>query len=167
MKGIILQGSSRSIGNTSKIVEVLQQATGFTVVDLKQKNIGHFDYEFNNQDDDFMPLMRNIADNYEVILFVTPVYWYSMSSIMKVFFDRITDCLKIEKPVGRKLRGKSMGVISSSEDPEIVAGFDMPFRESAGYLGMTYLGHLHTWIENDAVPNEVNETIREYFKKQL
>ncbi len=163
-KGIILQGSSRSVGNTSKIVEVLQQVTGFTVVDLKQKNIGHFDYDFKNQDDDFMPLMRDIADNYEVILFVTPVYWYSMSSIMKAFFDRITDCLKIEKSTGRKLRGKSMGVISSSEDPDIVAGFDMPFRESAGYLGMTYLGHLHTWVENGTVPNEVKAAMLDFFK---
>ncbi|MCP4458779.1 MAG: NAD(P)H-dependent oxidoreductase [Cytophagales bacterium] len=36
----------------------------------------------------------------------TPVYWYSMSGIMKVFLDRIYDVLTIEKELGRKLHGK-------------------------------------------------------------
>jgi multimeric flavodoxin WrbA len=47
---------------------------------------------------------------------VTPVYWYTMSGIMKVFFDRFSDLLRIEKDLGRKLRGKSMAVISCGAD---------------------------------------------------
>ena len=35
------------------------------------------------------------------IIFVTPVYWYAMSGRMKVFFDRWTDLLKIDKDTGR------------------------------------------------------------------
>jgi len=49
---------------------------------------------------------------------------------MKTFFDRITDCLKIEKETGRKLRGKAMTMVSCRSDDEIKEGFAMPFRES-------------------------------------
>ena len=148
MKGIIIQGSSRSNGNTHKVVEILREKTGMDVLDLRDKNIAPFDYDFNNQDDDFLPIIRNIADNYDTIIFATPVYWYSMSGIMKNFFDRISDCLKIEKDTGRKLRGKSMGLLICGYDDTEFEGFDMPFRNSAQYLGMNYLGYVHTWVED-------------------
>lgn len=45
-KGVIIQASSRSKGNTKKIVSLFQQQTGFDVIDLNKKNIAHFDYEF-------------------------------------------------------------------------------------------------------------------------
>ena len=96
-KGIILLGSSNSQGNTRKIVDFVSAQTGFPIIDLKTKNILEFDYEFKNRHDDFHPLIKEIVNNYELIIFATPVYWYTMSGILKTFFDRISDCLKIEK----------------------------------------------------------------------
>ncbi|WP_034060687.1 flavodoxin family protein [Lacinutrix jangbogonensis] len=164
-KGIIIQGSSRSEGDTSKIVTLLKADTGFDVVDLNQKNIGHFDYEFKNRDDDFIELFKDIVTNYNVIVFVTPIYWYTMSGIMKVFFDRISDFLKLEKDYGRQLRGMEMASVSSSNDSRFYDGFEMPFKNSAAYLGMTYRGHLHTWVENDVVSIEVKNNINAFFSK--
>ena len=66
-----------------------------------------------------------------------------MSAIMKVFFDRISDLIRIEKETGRKLRGKKIGVISNSHDDETDESFYIPFQKSADYLGMEYLGHTH------------------------
>ena len=34
-----------------------------------------------------------IIEKYDTLIFATPVYWYSMSGIMKVFFDRKNDNL--------------------------------------------------------------------------
>ena len=158
-KGIIIQGSSRSNGNTNKIVTFIQEKTGFDSIDLKSKNISGFDYDFKNQDDDFIPLMTEIVSNYDIIIFATPVYWYAMSGVLKNFFDRITDCLRIEKEIGRKLKGKAMGMISCGSDSELKKGFEMPFIETANYLGMHYLGSVHTWMEN--------EIISELLKKEL
>lgn len=166
-KGIIIQGSSRSEGDTSKIVDILKAQTGFDVVDLNEKNIGHFDYEFNNRDDDFIGLFKSIVTNYDIILFVTPIYWYTMSGIMKVFFDRISDFLKLEKDYGRQLRGMEMASISSSNDSRFYEGFEMPFKNSAEYLGMTYKGHLHTWVKEEKVPVEVNKNISTFVTKQI
>jgi multimeric flavodoxin WrbA len=82
-----------------------------------------------------------------------------MSGTMKIFFDRLTDCLQIEKETGRKLRGKTMAMISCGSDAEIKPGFEMPFRESANYLGMKYVGEIHTWVENEKIPSKVESNI--------
>lgn len=161
-KGVIIQGSARSGGNTNKIVRLVADKTGFDLVDLKEKEIGQFDYEFNNSGDDFLPLMQEIIESYDTIVFATPVYWYSMSGIMKAFFDRISDLLKTEKDLGRKLRGKNMALISCSGDSDLVDGFTIPFVESANYLGMKYLGDVHSWIENDAPPEMVVENLNKF-----
>jgi len=121
-KGIILLGSSNSKGETFKVSNYLCKHTNYPIVDLKTKNIEHFDYEFNNRDDDFLPLIKEIVNNYEIIVFATPVYWYTMSGTMKIFFDRISDCLKIEKETGRKLRGMEMAVLSCGSDKVLKNG---------------------------------------------
>lgn len=167
MKGIIIQGSARSQGNTHLINTYIQQQTGFDLIDLRSKRIEAFDYEFRNSDDDFIPLMETIAANYDLLIFATPVYWYSMSGIMKNFFDRITDCLKTHKDIGRQLRGKSMALVSCGSDALPVAGFEMPFEKSAHYLGMNYRGHLHTWIEHDAIPETLHPALQSFTKTVL
>ena len=106
MKGIILQGSSRSYGNTNKVVRFVLERLPFELIDLKTKYIHQYDYEHKHESDDFLPLMRTIVE-YDIILFATPVYWYAMSGTMKIFFDRFSDLLHYRKDLGRQLRGKS------------------------------------------------------------
>lgn len=151
-RGVIIQGSARSFGNTNRVVRFMAEKRSLDIIDLKEKKIGQFDYEFKNNGDDFIPLMREIIGKYDFIIFATPVYWYSMSGIMKAFFDRISDLLKIEKELGRQLRGKKMGLVSCGSDQNLPEGFAVPFVETANYLGMEYSGDVHTWIENRRIP---------------
>jgi multimeric flavodoxin WrbA len=153
--GVIIQGSARSRGNTNTIVKYIVERTKFDVIDLNSLTIGQFNYDFENSDDDFLPVSRKIADQYQTIVFATPVYWYSMSGIMKAFFDRITDLLRVEKDTGRKLRGKNMALISCGSEAILQKGFTMPFVESANYLGMNYLGDIHTWLAGMQIPAEI------------
>ena len=142
-KKVIIVGSSRSNGNTTKIVAGIAEQFDFDIVNLGEHNISYYDYESKNKDDDFIPLIKNIIEKYDTLIFATPVYWYSMSGIMKVFFDRFSDLIRIEKETGRKLRGKKMFAISNSHDNEIDATFYLPFQKSAVYLGMDYIGNQH------------------------
>lgn len=105
--------------------------------------------------------MEQIIKKYDTLILATPVYWYSMSGIMKVFFDRITDLLTIEKELGRKLRGKRMAVISCSIGDNLGEHFWLPFSETAKYLGMEYLGNAHT------ITGENNETKIAEFINQI
>lgn len=164
MEILIIQGSARKNGNTNKIVNYIQEKLECDFVDLKNYVISNYDYDSRNKDDDFLPLMREVVE-YDLIIFATPIYWYSMSGIMKTFFDRITDCLKIEKETGRKLRGKAMAMVSCGSDDELKEGFAMPFKESALYLGMTYKGSVHTWIENDTISEEVRQKLDRFIDK--
>ncbi|MEM6321242.1 MAG: NAD(P)H-dependent oxidoreductase [Bacteroidota bacterium] len=148
MNKVIISGSARKNGDTAKVIGKLTHFTGWDVIDLNDYQFGFYDYEHNNRTDDFLPLMRSIIAKYEVLIFATPIYWYSMSGLMKVFFDRITDLLTIEKDLGRKLRGKGMAAINCSVgDPNpqdyVFNEFWLPFHKSAEYLGMTYLGNQH------------------------
>ena len=142
-KKVIILGSSRKNGNTTKIVDALSKEHNIDVVNLSDYSISYYDYESKNTNDDFLPLIRGIIEKYDTLIFATPIYWYNMSGIMKVFFDRISDLIRIEKETGRKLRGKKFGVITNSHDNEIEESFYIPFQKSADYLGMEYLGHAH------------------------
>lgn len=156
-------GSSRKNGETKKFVTELIRISGWDFIDLTDFNISHFDYEHLNRNDDFIPLLKRITKNYDVLIFATPVYWYSMSGIMKVFFDRISDLLRIEKDIGRKLRNKYMAVISCSNGDNLEENFWLPFKKSAEYLGMNYIADLHTYqgkIENDKI-TKFKHTIEE------
>ena len=144
MKKLIILGSSRKDGDTKKIVDELMNFSDWDFIDLNDYKIGYYDYEHKNLDDDFLGLTRQIIKDYGVLIFATPVYWYVMSGIMKVFFDRITDLLDFEKDLSRKLRGKSMAVVSCSVGDNLGESFWLPFSETARYLGMDYLGNIHT-----------------------
>ena len=97
MRNIIILGSSRNDGDTARVVNKLKEKSNWDLIDLNSYDFSYYDYAHQNSDDDFIPLMRNLIEKYDTLILATPVYWYSMSGIMKVFFDRITDLLEIEK----------------------------------------------------------------------
>ncbi len=146
MKKVVIAGSSRNDGDTSKLTNRVTKKSGWDLIDLNDYNFDYYDYKHENRNDDYLGLMKLILEKYDTLIFATPVYWYSMSGIMKVFFDRITDLLEIDKELGRKLRGKNMAAISCSIGNNLGDSFWLPFSETAKYLGMNYLGHLHTIV---------------------
>ncbi len=166
-KGLIIQASARSEGDTNKVVNLLKAQTQFEVLDLNTKNINHFSYDFKNENDDFKSIFKHMVTNYDTIVFATPVYWYSMSGILKVFFDRISDFLYHEKDFGRQLRGMQMASISCNNNSLEIEGFNLPFIKTAEYLGMSYKGHLHTWTQKNTIDNEVNNRINNFAKQLL
>ena len=52
-----------------------------------------------------------------------------------------------------------MGVVSCSGHNDLKDGFDMPFKESAIYLGMNYLGHVHAWIDSNNIGEEASKQL--------
>jgi multimeric flavodoxin WrbA len=161
MKTVLISGSSRNDGDTDTLTTKLIKKSNWDLIDLNDYDFGYYDYEHENKNDDYIKLLRKIIDKYDTLVFATPVYWYSMSGIMKVFFDRITDLLEIEKGLGRKLRGKNMAGISCSIGNNLGDVFWLPFSETADYLGMKYLGSLHT------ITGKINELELEKFINKI
>ena len=164
MKKLIIIGSSSKDGFTQKAVAALNCNHDFDVIDLNDYNISYYDYAHGNKNDDYLSLMRKLVFSYNVFVFATPVYWYSMSGIMKVFFDRFSDLLDNEKVLGRKLRNKYMAVLSSSVGDHLDVNFWLPFKETARYLGMEYIADVHTLEKEDnkKVLDDFRESILNY-----
>ena len=154
---LVLKGSSRNDGHTNEIVTKLISMTDWDFIDLNDYTISYYDYEQKNRNDDFLPLMNSIINKYKVIVFVTPVYWYSMSGIMKVFFDRITDILDGREE--NRFKNMNMCVVSSSAGDNLGEDFWIPFKKTAEYLGMNYLADLHS-IDNQIDEKKVQQFIQ-------
>lgn len=147
----IILASARSNGDTRKIVDSLMQLDDtMDCIDLKDYDIGYFDYENKHADDDFIPLIKRLI-RYENFVFATPIYWYSMSAQLKTFMDRFTDLLFTEKALGRALKGKNLYVISCSAGYTAGKGFYTPFRLFATYLDMHYGAALSIRMKNPGV----------------
>ena len=89
-----------------------------------------------------------------------------MSGLLKDFFDRMSDLLHYKKELGRKLRGKNMAMISNSGENDLRIGFEMPFVESAKYLGMNYLGNTHAWFKGDEIADDAKVSL-DHFRNKL
>lgn len=161
---IILFASARELGNTRKIAQSVQEKTDADFLNISALNISAYDYEHRNRQDDFIPSFEKIV-NYKNLIFITPVYWYSMSGPMKIFFDRMSDLMTIRKDLGRSLAKKNMAAICCSSNGEVYPGFFMPFARTADYLDMNYLGDCHTWIENGEVPAGVHHHLDQLISK--
>lgn len=135
---VIIFGSSRSFGNTRKVIDAILGSSGTPLLDLNNFDISPFDYEHRNKNDGFIPLIEELIA-YDTWIIATPVYWYSMSTQHKIFFDRFSDLLRIQKSLGRRLRGKRLLVIASFGD-SYPRGFEDTFEQICAYLGMEYLG---------------------------
>ena len=159
MKKVVIAGSSRNDGETLNLTNELIEKSKWDLINLNDYNFSYYDYNHENRNDDYLDLMNRIITKYDTLIFATPVYWYSMSGIMKVFFDRITDLLEIEKDLGRKLRGKNMAAISCSIGNNLGEYFWLPFTETANYLGMEYLGNVHT-ITGENNEKKITEFIK-------
>lgn len=157
---IVIFGSSRSYGNTREALNQVMGKSSIELIDLNDFDMSPFDYEHRNAGDDFIPLMERITD-YDTLIIATPVYWYSMSTQHKIFFDRFSDLLKIRKDLGRKLRGKNMFVIASFQS-SYPRGFEDIFEQICDYLGMNYLGSsfIYSGTENTEFLENNNSQIK-------
>lgn len=159
--GVIVLGSARRDGHTRKMVDRLVAITGMSVIDLNDFDIGYFEYDNYDRDDDFLKLIEALL-KYDLFVFASPVYWYNMSAVMKNFFDRVTDLLRLHKELGRQFRSKSMAILSCSATPGPDEQFAIPFKLTSDYLGMEYRCHVATWLTDGHISEEVDALILEF-----
>jgi len=134
---LVISGSSRTDGNTKTTIQHFLGEDA-PIIDLCTLKLSPYDYMYRNHGDDFIPLVHQILSR-DLIVFATPVYWYTMSAWMKIFWDRVTDLMYHHKDLARQLKGKTtlIFVDSCGGKPE---GFESPLVQTFAYLGMHYQG---------------------------
>ena len=106
--------------------------------------ISPYRYDKQYQGDDFYTLFEQLL-SFDHWVIASPVYWYSTTSQMKAFMDRITDYMDDEtlKPKLRTLRQKQFSLLSNAASPSAPAAFLDMFKHTFNYLGMTFKAHSH------------------------
>ena len=156
---IAVFSSSRSNGNTKELLISIAKQINIDIVDLADYTFSEYDYEYKNQEDDFLSLIEKVL-TYKKVVFASPVYWYSVTPAMKKFLDRISDLLDLPHLLntGRRLRGKTAYVLCSSVSKEVSRSFISAFEETFDYLGMTYGGCIHAnCVEGYQVENHADD----------
>jgi multimeric flavodoxin WrbA len=148
MSTAIILGSARGHGNTHQLALRIANELHADLFNLADYDITPYDYRHENRSDDFLPLMKQVLHSDRIVL-ASPVYWYSPSSSMKVFLDRLSDLMTIEKELGRQLRTKNAAVLATGCDATPPPCFEDIFQRTYRHLGMAYQGMLYCACADD------------------
>lgn len=153
MSPVVISGSSRTGGHTKCMIDNFL-GKDIPVIELCALNLSPYDYSYGNADDDFLSLIHRVV-SHDPLVFATPVYWYTMSAWMKIFWDRVTDLLYHHKDLAQHLKGKTavLFVVSAGGKPK---EFEAPLTQTFNYLGMVYKGCWDTLfpMERYSIHNE-------------
>ena len=142
-KPLVILGSARKDSNTVFVIESLLKEREYTFLDLSNYQFVGYDYDNDYPGNDQFLDIVEIMLQHDKIIFATPVYWYAMSSLMKTFFDRWSDLVRVEKPKGRAMAGKKTFLITQGSSAEMPPGFEVPFNLSSKYMDMHFQGYIY------------------------
>ncbi len=127
------------------------------MVHLPSLRIEPFTYETADHGDDFRAVVDQMI-HHRHIVFVTPVYWYAMSGLMKTLFDRFTDLLVTpsNRKTGRLLAGKDVWLLATGTDDALPPGFLEPFARTAAYFGMCWKSAFYVRIDKNLTSERQN-----------
>lgn len=150
---VTVLGSARGDGHAARLLDAVLAGRPARRFDLGALHVRDYAYGRPAGGDDFLGVVEAVADA-DAVLFATPVYWYAMSAVLKRFVDRLTDLVTVEKPLGRRLAGRTVWVAACGSGPAFPDGFEVPFRSTAAYFDMAYGGALY-------VPTREGQTLSE------
>jgi multimeric flavodoxin WrbA len=142
-KPLIILGSARKLSDTGRFVELVFKDIDNTTIDLLDFPVYHYNYDNCYPVDDCFLQIAELMIGHKSIVFATPVYWYAMSGLMKMFFDRFNDLVTVKKMLGRQLKGKSTFLIAVGAEQELPPGFEIPFAATSDYMDMIYSGGIY------------------------
>jgi len=151
MKGLILFGSPHLTGKTNKILtEVLaSQALGidFQRIDLLKKDIHHCigcnqcnTGDFSCIYDDDMVEIYEAIESADVIILATPIYFNSVTSIMKTMIDRCQRFFNMKVNQGVHFKEKK-GVLIATAGSKLPKSFES-FSNVADYFFLSVNGQI-------------------------
>src|SRR6185436_808617 len=95
-RALAILGSARSDGHTAALLTRLIEGRDCEIVDLNAARVAGFRYDQRYPEgDEFLAIVRKMIAA-PIVIFATPVYWYSFSAVMKNFIDRLSDLLMSE-----------------------------------------------------------------------
>lgn len=147
MKITVFYGSSRKNGNSELLAREVLKGFCFDALHLYDLNIvpiedkRHDSEGFTVLHDDYDLIIQQILKS-DVLVFATPIYWYSMSGSMKVMIDRLSQAIRDERYPNLKehLQKVKVIVLAVGGDEPYIKGLPMiqQFNYIFDFLGMSF-----------------------------
>ena len=149
---LILFGAPNETGTTKQALDLVFHSHSLPeTVYLAQHPVAHFHHKSQYPDSDaFLSLVEKVL-HADTVIFATPVYWNSISSLLKVFIDRMADLLISHPEKTKQLEGKTCFLVSaySTATPLGYAGVEFPIHQMCLYFNMKYGGAFFHYTGTD------------------
>ena len=155
-KILILNGSPKKDGNTATLVEWFCQGAKPKDADVEIIRTANLKYKVNGCiscrkcqesekyecciNDDAKPVLARMA-NVDVIVFATPLYFFSASAQTKLIMDRMFSLYKWDNAAGTMktpLMDKTLVLLASAFEDIGLDALEKPFKLTADYTGMKF-----------------------------
>jgi multimeric flavodoxin WrbA len=151
MNIVALIGSSRDGGNSEQLTNLVLKDIPYKKLYLKDLHIKpihdlrHAREGFQKVEDDYDMVIEEL-ENSDMIVFATPIYWYSMSGIMKNMIDRLSQAIRDNRYPKLKERLKhikTIAVIVGGDEPR-VKGLPLiqQFQYTFEFLDMSFWSYI-------------------------
>lgn len=135
----VIHGGGRPNGNTEILTKKVIKDISVDEIYLKKYAIDpivdqrHAEGGFAEVNDDYNTIIDRIL-KHEVLIFSTPIYWYSMTGTMKNFIERFSQTLKDEKypDFKEKMAQKKAYVVAVGGDNPYMKG--LPLIQQFQYI---------------------------------
>lgn len=147
----VIYGGNRPDGNVETLTKLVTQGLMVEEIYLKDYLIQpimdkrHTEEGFSNINDDYNAIIDRILPH-DILIFSTPIYWYSMTGIMKNFIDRWSQTLRDPDYPDFKalMSSKKAYVIAVGGDEPYIKGLPMiqQFQYIFDFIGTTFEGYI-------------------------
>lgn len=151
MSILVLHGSTRKNGNTERLTYHAvpkEKGTHLYLRDYEVKPISDQRHDESGFDpvEDQLKLLIDAMLEHEIIVFSTPIYWYSMSGPMKIFIDRWSQILRDPdyKHFRTELGNKRAYLIAVGGDNPRIKGLPLvqQFKYICDFYNMNFSGYV-------------------------
>lgn len=157
----VIYGGTRENGNTEWLTEQVINGISVERINLREFNIlpikdeRHTESGFQEVSDDYNQVIDRVL-KHDILIFATPVYWYSMSGTMKLFIDRWSQTLRDKNfPNFRAELGKKKAIVIAvgGDNPSIKAlPLIQQFQYIFDFFGTSFEGYI---IGKASKPGEI------------
>jgi len=144
-------GSSRIASNSEQLADYVLADIPHQKIDLKNitikpiHDLRHDDNGFQFVDDDYDQIIQAFLTS-DIVIFATPIYWYSMSGTMKLFIDRWSQTLRDPEYPDFKdtMSSKEAYVIAVGGDNPYIKGLPLiqQFQYIFDFMGISFAGYV-------------------------
>jgi multimeric flavodoxin WrbA len=147
----VIYGGTRKNGNTEVLTELAIEGLGAEKIYLRDHTIEpiadmrHSKEGFHEINDDYNSIIHRILPH-DILLFSTPIYWYSMSGSMKNFIDRWSQTLRDSNFPDFKanMSAKKAFAIAVGGDDPYLKGLPLiqQFQHIFDFMGIAFEGYI-------------------------